>query len=675
MKKTLLVTLSFCFSFFLSISQIQVDPTVTAEDAVNNILLGAGVVAQNITFSGDLDQIGSFDSNSSNMPIGEGVIMGTGNVNFASSAGFGDPNAPGPGGNNNTGGGLGGGNFGVNDADLDIIANVGTNDAAVLEFDFEATGDSIQFNFVFGSEEYPEYVCGGVNDAFGFFLSGAGIDGGGVFDNNAINLAQVPGTDPPVPVTINTVNPGVVGGNGQQQNCDDIDPNWPDYNVFYVENDAQTTDPNVIEYDGFTVVLTAKAAVTCGETYHIKMAIADGGDTAFDSAVFLQAGSFESNAVFITNSTAIGGSPIFGGDSLVVEGCNDATFTFIRPNSSEEDTIYFEILGAAENGVDYTEIADSIIIPAGETVANVNFNAIDDGITEDLESIILRYIYENSCGQIDTAISQLWVADYIDPELTFNDSSLPCPGDPFTIVPETSGFGPFTYEWDDTSTEPTLVINPDVTTTYSLEITDVCGMTVSEEVTIEVIDWPDLVLTALDGNSDCPGSPVTIGVEASGGSPGYTYEWFLAETESSTTVSPEITTEYDVTVSDQCESQTITLTANVADLDQNIFTNYDDSLCLGSTESFINLTGGTGNYIYNVYEFTTDSLTPNAITIAESENGTSYTGNAFGFYTIEIVDDCPWVNSFEAIVQIVNCDTFIPNVFSPDGDGDESNET
>ena len=385
MNKCLLVLLVISFSAHVN-SQIIVDQTVTPEDAVNNILLGSGVIAENITFSGDLNQIGSFSANGSNVPLGEGVILGTGNVNFASSPDFFDEDIPGPGGNNNTGGGGGGGNFGVGDPDLQIIANVDVNDAAILEFDFEATGDTVQFNFVFASEEYPEYVCGTVNDAFGFFLSGPGINGGGVYEDNAINLAQIPDTDPPVPVTINSVNPGVAGTNGQDINCDDIDLNWSDYNIYYIANDTQNTDPSIIEYDGFTVVLTAKSAVECGGQYHIKMAIADGGDTAFDSAVFLQAGSFESSAIEISSTAAIAGNLTFAGDSVIVEGCNNAQFSFFSSNTDLADTIRFEILGSAENMTDYESIADSIIIPQGESEGFITIEAFDDSIVEGYET-------------------------------------------------------------------------------------------------------------------------------------------------------------------------------------------------------------------------------------------------------------------------------------------------
>ena len=157
-KKTLIFLLTF--SPFLASAQLIVDNTVNATDAVQNILLGGGVDISNITFSGDDNQIGSFNSENSNIGLNSGVVLATGDVGVAI-------------GPNNAGGsGLGGGNFGVNDPDLDQLSTFDTNDAAILEFDFVPNGDSVVFRYVFSSEEYNEYVCGSVNDAFGFFLSG-----------------------------------------------------------------------------------------------------------------------------------------------------------------------------------------------------------------------------------------------------------------------------------------------------------------------------------------------------------------------------------------------------------------------------------------------------------------------------------------------------------------------
>ena len=52
-----------------------------------------------------------------------------------------------------------------------------TVQAAVLEFDFIPNGDSIKFNYVFASDEYPQQICSDDFDVFAFHVSGPGIVG------------------------------------------------------------------------------------------------------------------------------------------------------------------------------------------------------------------------------------------------------------------------------------------------------------------------------------------------------------------------------------------------------------------------------------------------------------------------------------------------------------------
>ncbi len=162
-------------------SQLIIDNSVTLEEAIA-ILLGPNVEFSNVTFNGaavSTNQIGSFNSANANVGIATGIIMGTGDVE----------NATGP--NDASSSSLGGGNFGITDPDLDELDGLTHNDAAILEFDFVATGSSVSFQYVFASDEYPEYTadCGDVSDVFGFFLSGPGITG--TFTNNAINIALI----------------------------------------------------------------------------------------------------------------------------------------------------------------------------------------------------------------------------------------------------------------------------------------------------------------------------------------------------------------------------------------------------------------------------------------------------------------------------------------------------
>ena len=238
--RKLLVLFFLCF-VFVSSSQIVIDNTApynTPNYLVNNVLLGGGIVVSNQSFIGDPNQIGFFNGINSNVGIDSGIVLSSGNVY--------DLVGPNNIGSTSTSYLLPG------DPTLDaIIAPDPTNDAAVLEFDFVPTSDTISFKYVFGSEEYLEFV-NSFNDAFGFFLTGPNPAGGMYVDQN---LAIVPGTAN-TPVTINNVNDVV-------------------NSAYYVDNGdgftaPQNTDPTVIQFDGFTTPLTAFAAVNCGDTYHIN---------------------------------------------------------------------------------------------------------------------------------------------------------------------------------------------------------------------------------------------------------------------------------------------------------------------------------------------------------------------------------------------------------------------
>ena len=164
------------------------------------------------------------------------------------------------------------------DADLTALAPSGsvTHDACVLEFDFKAAGDTIRFNYVFGSEEYNGFICSEFDDVFGFFISGPGYAG-------ATNIALVPGTS--IPVSINSINCGATYA-FDQPTCDAITGPGSPYCSYFVDNSEGT----VVTYDGLTTVLTAIARVNPCDTYHLKLGVADVGDGNYDSGVFIAGG-------------------------------------------------------------------------------------------------------------------------------------------------------------------------------------------------------------------------------------------------------------------------------------------------------------------------------------------------------------------------------------------------
>ncbi|MEK7764970.1 MAG: choice-of-anchor L domain-containing protein, partial [bacterium] len=225
--------------------------TRTAADLVN-ALLGSGVTASNISFTGAAVAGGTFTAGAGSIGFPGGIVLGSGNAH--------DVPGPNPSDNTSTD------NAAPGDLNLDtIVTPASTQDAAVLRFDFIPCGTVVTFDYVFSSEEYNEFANSGFNDAFAFFVNG-------------VNVALVPGTA--TPVAINTVNGGKPYGVGA------VNP------AFYRNNDLSDGGGAIdCEMDGLTVVLTAVAPVNSGVINTFKLAIADVGDGNYDSNVFVRAGS------------------------------------------------------------------------------------------------------------------------------------------------------------------------------------------------------------------------------------------------------------------------------------------------------------------------------------------------------------------------------------------------
>lgn len=221
-------------------------------------LLGTGIAISNIQLRGSDVSTGIFTNGQEVIGFDSGIILSNGDIANVEGA--------------NISGHVSKVNFLPGDDQLTaLIPGYKTFDASVLEFDFVPQGDIIKFEYVFASDEYNEWVNTTYNDVFGFFLDG-------------VNIAKIPGTD--ITVSINNVN----GGNPYGQNMSN-----PQY---YINNSVADGGGQIYTgMDGLTVVLTAQANVTPGQTHHIKLAIADGGDYTWDSNVFIKAASFISHII------------------------------------------------------------------------------------------------------------------------------------------------------------------------------------------------------------------------------------------------------------------------------------------------------------------------------------------------------------------------------------------
>jgi hypothetical protein len=248
-----LFTLLLSLMVGLSWSQIQIDSITNQSGAIENLFLANGIFVNNISFYGDTAQFGTFQNGDAvNLGLNSGIVMSTGHAQspMAASSYF-----------------INNGQVSTN-LDLSSLTGFQTYDLAQIDFDFIATGDSMTFQFVFASTEYPEWVGSSFNDIFGFFLSGPGISG--TFTNGAVNIALVPGTGEFV--SINTIN--------ANQNS-----------ALYIDNSLNLANFAV---DGYTVPMFATiGGLNVGEAYHITLAIADASDSALDSWVFLGGSSFQ----------------------------------------------------------------------------------------------------------------------------------------------------------------------------------------------------------------------------------------------------------------------------------------------------------------------------------------------------------------------------------------------
>ena len=162
-----IILIVFLIGVFNSYSQLQISQTLTPTQLVHQVLVGSGVTITNVTYTGDLIAIGEFSNGgTTNLGLQNGIVLTSGKAT----------NVIGP----NTATGISFDNTGGSDPQLASLITQSINDAAVLEFDFVPIADTVMFSYVFGSDEYPEYV-NSINDVFGFFITGANPNGGNMY--------------------------------------------------------------------------------------------------------------------------------------------------------------------------------------------------------------------------------------------------------------------------------------------------------------------------------------------------------------------------------------------------------------------------------------------------------------------------------------------------------------
>jgi gliding motility-associated-like protein len=639
MRRVYRYFLSFIFiALFQSAALSQFDfkviqcETVEEVEALIDTVFLAGVnpqMIQNISFTGDPTMVGYFyNAYFTGFQVREGIIMTSGRAQSGD-----DSNICNSGANANTNLGLGG------DPDLETLAANGqpSRDACIIEFDFKPAADTVTFNYIFASEEYHDYVDAAFNDVFGFFLSGDGIDG--PFTDNAINIAEIPGTH--LPVSINNVNIGVGSTtcSGKPTGCDHCE---------YFKDNSQADDPafDIFVYDGFTTQLPATNPVTQCEWYHIKLAVSDIGDWLFDSGVLLEKGSFDPGNVekqtTYTHPTV---------DSVLYESCQShESVVYFNINSKRSDPYFFGFHidttspNQATRGTDYNLITttntDTVWIEAGALYDSIRIQTYFDGEVEGVEEIriVFNPLMCNAFGVPDTAIVLLAdLPPMPDTTLFFNTAC----EETITIGfgDNIGGVAPYTFDWytinEDTETVEFI---PSGNNQYIIPciIDDTCGQQQTDTCVVIV---PALVADAGPDKSMCN----VDSVQLEGGAPA-AQQWLwesnpadpsLVGKEDSLQpwVYPSFETEYLFTVLDNCKNEDqdtvfVTLNEGVADAGD------DQVICVGEM-STLTANGGTD------YSWQWSANPPDPSLNGQENNQTiNVTPTATTTYNVVVTNDC-----------------------------------
>ncbi len=637
--------------FFAAISslkaQLVVNTSVTAAQMVNEIV-GQGVTVSNVQMNCPAGAYGKFNNgNTTNIGLNQGVILTTGSATSAIG-----PNTI---GSQSTCNGTS-----FSDPQLTTIEPLATNDPCILEFDFIPTCDSLKVRYVFGSEEYPEFVNAGFNDAFGIFLTGQSCSGP---NYNGTNIALIPNTS--TPVSIDNVNAG-------------------NNSTYYVDNTGGLT----IQYDGFTVMLSTNVCLKACTSYHIKFAIADAGDCVYDSGIFIDSASISCNVpplVLSTNSTNTTCGNSTGTATVnVTGGSTPYTYTW-NPSGQTTQTATglgagtYTVVVTATNGCFTASATVNILNSNGPNATSAQTNVVCNGgltgtATANASGGTTPYTYSwNPSGQTGQTATGLGAGTYtctvtdqngctfsfavtitqptalaLSSTVTNTTCSNSCNGSVMCNV--SGGTSGYTYLWNNGQTAQTATGL--CTGTYTVTVTDANSCTATATAT--VASPPPVTASTSQNNLLCATQCIgTATVTVGGGTTPYTYAWSNFQT--SATATGLCAGSYTVIVSDVngcTNTATVTITAPAPINLSAVVSN--PTICVGQSSTLTaTASGGSSPYTYT---WTPGNMTGSPIVVSPTVTTT---------YTVVVTDQGGCTNSSTALVSVnaplvVSASGFIP---------------
>jgi gliding motility-associated-like protein len=523
--------------FFNSFGQITtaVNPTIAQ---MQSLLQGNGVVVTGLNITCPSGAYATFAN-------GAGALGGTLNSGILLTTGTAS-NVAGP---NTSSNNLSLDNLAPGSALGNTLANSGFNgtfDGCYINFLITPSCATLSINYVFGSEEYPEYSVGSINDVFGFVLSGPNPLGG---NYNQQNLAILPVTTTTSNVvSIQNVNNGT-NNTGPCINC-----------AYYIPN------PPGLAYDACTPVMTASANVIPCQTYTMTIGVWDDSDGILDSGVFLDV-----NGLSCANQPSL-------------------TATVNPTTTCGPQTVTLTVTGGFAIG-SYTWSA-----PASGGLAATTGSVVTANPTA-ATTYTVKYSDINTCPGFPVT-QTVSIAFTPPPALPVSQSPAGsiCLGQTATL---TANGGAGTYSWTpgtflSTTSNSLTVCTPTATTTYT--VTKTVGACVSSTViTVNVISSPTIAITP-SLSTICAGQSQAL--SASGAGP---FVWTASSgaapaSVANVTVTPGTTTTYTVlSGTGTCTSSAVATVSIAPSLSVSITPSLS-TICLGQSQALS--ASGAGPFVW-----------------------------------------------------------------------------
>jgi gliding motility-associated-like protein len=627
LKNALKYLLFLCGCGFAGHAQLLVSPNGNAFTLASQ-LVGSNVTITNEQINCPGSASGLFIANGSNIGLTNGILLTTGKVSNSMGQNNSDSKTE-----------CWDSNGSFNDPQLSSIEPQANYDGCVLEFDIKPICSVMQVKFVFGSEEYPEFVNGGFNDAFGFFIWGPNPLGGSY---NGYNVARLPnGTQ----VSIDNINNGT-SNTGPCVNCGS-----------YVDNSGGAT----VQYDGFTQPIVASINVSPCSNYHFKIAIADAGDCQYDSGVFLEQGGIScpvSQVPTVASNTTAAMCDLNNGSASAVVNNYTGTATYVwTPGGQTSPTAMnlapgnYTCVMTLQNPCPYTKTITATIpqnkgFTFTNTVNNIKCPQDVNGsatVTPSGGTAPYSYAWNTSPVQISPVASGLGLGEWIcsitdangclkrdtvemDASTTLDvkptSSEALCNNPTGSAVSGvTGGVAPYTYLWSTIPAQVTNTATALIPGSYSVTVVDNDGCVKTATVAVKnftpVITLQDSVV-----NTTCNQSNGSIYVTSTGGTAPYQYNWSGGQsTQNITGVMPG---SYTVNVVDanNCPGRDIFVISNYSYLPLTSGKK-DDKCDRHSGTANVTVMGGTPPLIY---------------TWSNGQSAATATNLAGGTYSVQVTD-------------------------------------